>query len=1073
MKKMANNDLTGVGKLRRRLRGLLKTKARSGKKARPTATARKLNTEQETHRLALEAQTELLNHAQLETEAGLARYEDLYDFAPVGYITLHSSGEIILGNIACARLLGCEQDQLLGQRLGDLVVKGNQSVFAEFLEAVFATHQHQTCELMLTHQGRISRTVQIEATHAPGDRECHAVMMDITALKHAALLTQTQGISQVGSWEYDMSSGITLWTQEVYAIHEVDCDYDPSNVELPIAFYTPQDRAQITHALQRAIEWGEPYVLELPFVGARGTHKWVRASGQAEHVDGRVLRVFGNIIDITKRKQAELDRAASAAFAKSTLDAVNEQIAVLDPHGVIFSVNQAWRDFYDNSPKQTKNFNYFIGTNYLTLCKQATGADAYSAAQMAQGIFAVMQGERDSFSMEYACHSPTEQRWFIAKVSRFQDDSGNIVVVHENITERKLAEAKLQTSHDLITKLSAQVPGMLYQFRTCPDGGMHFPYVSDGVQDLYELTPQEARGDAAPLFSIVHPDDLNRLMASIQESAATMQPWLLDFRVNLPHQGLRWHSGFSRPERLDDGSTLWHGFICDTTNRRAMQVALQASEDRFRLAMEANRDGLWDWNITDNSCYFSPACYRMLGYLPNEIPMTSEGWSDLIHPDDLERVNAVKRDCIENRIDGIDLDYRMRTKSGSWTWIQERGQAVLRDAQHRALRIIGTHADITQRRQSKESLRAALHEAERANNAKSRFLAAASHDLRQPLSALGLYVEVLKIGKKVPDEALLGKITKCTAALNELLIDLLDISKLEAGEVRPEGSNFSVFDLMANLVAIHTPEAIRKGLQMRFVPSDLHAHTDSAMFTRVLGNFISNAIRYTPYGGVLIGCRRHQGKTWVEVWDTGIGIPKNKTVEIFEEYRQLRPSENTQGERIGSGLGLAIAAKSAALLGLTIRVQSRQGKGSMFAIELPVVNLPTPTARRQALRAACRIALIDDNVNLLDALGRALEGKGHQVISANNAPALLKLLGDQVPDCIISDYRLLNDGSGLEVISTIRKALGQDIPALIITGDTDPQLIRTMAAKGISVQHKPLDFKVLQDQIAKLVNQES
>jgi diguanylate cyclase (GGDEF)-like protein/PAS domain S-box-containing protein len=225
--------------------------------------------------------------------------------------------------------------------------------------------------------------------------------------------------------------------------------------------------------------------------------------------------------------------------------------------------------------------------------------------------------------------------------------------------------------------------------------------------------------------------------------------------------------------------------------------------------------------------------------------------------------------------------------------------------------------------------------AETANVAKSNFLAAASHDLLQPLAALGLYMEVLKNKMSPPNEKLLTNMTNCVAALSELLPDLLDISKLEAGVVTAESSDFPVSDLLSRLVVVHTPQARNKGLRLRCRPSGLHAHTDPVLLKRILGNLIANAIRYTERGGVLIACRRHQGKTWIEIWDSGIGIPQDKTQEVFEEYRQLAPNNQSRGAGpVGSGLGLSIVAKMAALLGLEIRVQSRLGKGSMFAVEL-------------------------------------------------------------------------------------------------------------------------------------------
>jgi CheY-like chemotaxis protein len=237
----------------------------------------------------------------------------------------------------------------------------------------------------------------------------------------------------------------------------------------------------------------------------------------------------------------------------------------------------------------------------------------------------------------------------------------------------------------------------------------------------------------------------------------------------------------------------------------------------------------------------------------------------------------------------------------------------------------------------------------------------------------------------------------------------------------------------------------------------------------MLGNLLSNALRYTERGGVLIACRRRRGVTWVEVWDTGIGIAEDRTVEIFEEFRQLGDNARNRG----SGLGLAIVAKSAALLGLRVRVRSRPGRGSMFAVELP----PGTTARRLAgarVKArALRIALVEDNPRVRQALVYALSGNGHELVAAGTGQELLSELAGHAPDILISDYRLGDGETGFDVVTAVRAAFGDTLPALLITGDTDPKLMRSMASRGIVVQHKPLDIEALQACIAGLMNDEA
>jgi signal transduction histidine kinase/CheY-like chemotaxis protein len=378
--------------------------------------------------------------------------------------------------------------------------------------------------------------------------------------------------------------------------------------------------------------------------------------------------------------------------------------------------------------------------------------------------------------------------------------------------------------------------------------------------------------------------------------------------------------------------------------------------------------------------------------------------------------------------------------------------------------VVVVHEDITARKETEDALRLAHADAERANRAKSRFLAAASHDLRQPLSALRLYVEVLEHRLAPTDARLYRSMKDCVESLGELLTDLLDLSKLDAGVVRPNNGDFPVAEMFARIQAAHAPEAALKHLNLRFRDSALIAHSDAVLYGRMLGNIVSNAVRYTERGGVLVGCRRHAGRMWVEVWDSGVGIPADKHDEIFEEFRQLDGRQHTRG----SGLGLAIVAKTAALLGLELRLRSRLGKGSMFALELPLGHqLQSRAGGAFVHRPAC-IALAENTALVRDALVYSLEAVGHRVIAAASGSELIGRLGGRAPDLVISDYRLGEHETGFDVICTLKATFGEHLPGIIITGDTDPAIIRSMVDRGIVVYHKPLELGLLRASIAAL-----
>ena len=504
-----------------------------------------------------------------------------------------------------------------------------------------------------------------------------------------------------------------------------------------------------------------------------------------------------------------------------------------------------------------------------------------------------------------------------------------------------------------------------------------------------------------------------------------------------------------------------HIAVSDISARKRAQALQMESEARWKFAVDGAGDGLWDWNIQTGQAFFSTRYKEMLGYAEGDIGTTLDEWTKRIHPDDAPSVYAALQPFIDGKPGSVTVEFRMLHRDGDWRWVLGRGMVVVRDALGKPLRMIGTNSDITERKMAQAELLAAKAEAELANQAKSRFLAAASHDLRQPLAALTLYVDVLKGRATVRDSSLVSKIEACCVSLTDLLTDLLDMSKLDAGVVLVKVSDFAVDDLLKSIATVHSAEANIKGLQLRVRPSPgVIVRTDLLLMTRILGNLIANAICYTNHGGILVACRHRAGALLIEVWDTGVGIPADKTGQVFQEFMQLDEAPS----RAGSGLGLSIVAKTAALLGLPVRVRSKLGQGSVFSIELPAgrasaitASLPYSPPTRPLL-----IGLVEDDAQVAAAMVLALESAGHEVIATMTGKELLTRLGQRAPDIVISDYRLAAGKNGFDVVKATRAVFGNTLPALLITGDTDPVLMRSMAGHGISIHYKPLRMDSLQ-----------
>ena len=376
-----------------------------------------------------------------------------------------------------------------------------------------------------------------------------------------------------------------------------------------------------------------------------------------------------------------------------------------------------------------------------------------------------------------------------------------------------------------------------------------------------------------------------------------------------------------------------------------------------------------------------------------------------------------------------------------------------------------------------EALQARTRELGEANQAKSRFIAAASHDLRQPLHALGLFVDRLHGRVKAAERrGIVEQIDAAVAAMDELFNQLLDISKLDAGVLTPTISDFPIAHLLKRTESIFAATARKKGLSLRIVSNSAWVRSDSILLERILLNLVSNAVGYTARGGIVVGCRRRGRQLRIEVWDSGPGIPKDQHQNIFAEFHQLGVPQHERGS--GLGLGLAIVDRLCRLLDHQIELTSVVGNGSRFSVVIPLVVAPALTAEPKAsVHAALGsisgklVVVIDDDALVLDSTGGLLRGWGCDVVTAASAHVALVGLAerDRTPDLIISDYRLSDGQNGIEAIEKLREAFNLSIPAFLISGDTAPERLREARASGYHLVHKPVRPRALRAMLGQFL----
>ena len=416
------------------------------------------------------------------------------------------------------------------------------------------------------------------------------------------------------------------------------------------------------------------------------------------------------------------------------------------------------------------------------------------------------------------------------------------------------------------------------------------------------------------------------------------------------------------------------------------------------------------------------------------------------------------------------IDHQMEiVLPGSGRRIFQISARVLREAPLANRKILVAFVDVTEDKRTNMALEAAKSEAERANAGKSRFLAAASHDLRQPLQTISLLQGMLE--KRIHDEPtlkLVHRLDETVGTMASMLDKLLDINQLEAGMVRPSIIDFPVTNLLDVLKTEFTYHAATNGLDWRVAACGLTIRSDPRLLEQIIRNLLSNALKYTISGKLLLGCRRHGDKLRIEVWDTGPGIPKAELKAIFEEFHQLDNPARESSK--GLGLGLAIVQRLADLLGHDIDVRSRLGLGSVFSIDVPIVpNAPAIPLPRSQIKPAefhqqrGTVLVVDDDPAILEMLQLLLEDEGLQTITAADGPEAMRAL-NAAPiqlDLIVADFNLPNGLNGLETIARVQKLQTAPIPSIILTGDISTKSLREIAQHGSIHLNKPVKAKDL------------
>lgn len=507
-----------------------------------------------------------------------------------------------------------------------------------------------------------------------------------------------------------------------------------------------------------------------------------------------------------------------------------------------------------------------------------------------------------------------------------------------------------------------------------------------------------------------------------------------------------------------DSGLLILSTIRDITLRKQGEAALARERAFSNSLIETAPTIILLLDLEGRILTVNPYLEQLSGYRAEDV-LGMDWFTIFVPEEDREEIwvlfrNVVREGSIAGHINPI------RLRDGTLRHIQWHAKT-LADPQGHTVGLLNVGHDVTERITYEEALKRAQEIAEQADRSKSRFLATASHDLRQPLQSIGLYLSVLSRQLDQPrQQEISGKIRQSLDTMGQLLNALLDISKLESGSVSPEKRDFPLTELVERIVTDNLPHAENKALTLEFRGEEPIVHSDPALLQRVIENLVSNAIRYTEEGAVMIECRCTEGTAHIEVADTGSGIPQDALEKIFEEYYQLENA--ARDRRKGLGLGLSIVRHIARLLDHPVHAESALGEGSTFRVEVPLGRAADRPAE-SGLRAVERrtgderplVLLVEDDPAVVDATQLLLESTGVRVETASNGDdALDRIRTGVCPDIVISDYRLTRY-SGIEVIERVRTLVGE-IPAVLMTGDTLSREV-DRDSQSYEVLRKPVD----------------
>lgn len=738
---------------------------------------------------------------------------------------------------------------------------------------------------------------------------------------------------------------------------------------------------------------------------------------------------------------------------------IGQSAAILDSYSIALVVVKDRHIVWANQAMHT-----IFGYGRNELIGQPTRIlfiDQASYERFGEEVYSVLREDK-SYN---GCH-PQKRKdgslgWFECNISRFKGHSDMAVGAIVDRTESYRAFQQLEESESRYRQVVEDQTEVISRF--LPNST--FIFVNDVFCRVFGKSADELIGHR--WHPVAHPDDLSMIEARLRTMSPVHPVVTIENRVLIAGGEQRWMQFVNRGFFDTDGTLKEIQSVGrDITYLKQVESDLREKEDTLQRAQSVGRIGSFSMSHDAETFSISQETARLFDLDDNGVATVNE-WFSRIHPEDQAKAESAW--CAALKGAPYDLTYRIIVR-GQMRWIHALA-ALQFDGRGQFANVVGTVQDISELKQTELNLLKAQQKAEKANQAKTRFLAAASHDLRQPLQAILILLEVIAGSQlDASQKDMVEQLTSSSKSLADILNQLLDLSRLESGTIQAVPEVVDTEDLMKTINKEFSSLAATKQL-----PLDLFfsrrcplLFTDKNLLLNLLRNLVGNAVKFTKKGRVLLAIRRQRKRALIQVWDSGIGIPQEAQDSIFDEYVQIGNLERDRSK--GVGLGLAIAKNLAKLLDTEIRCRSRVGKGSVFEFTVLLRSTHQNDDRSLALENATnghasqlldrRILIVEDDPDLAKALKLAFETHDLQVLlfdSAENAMASSTLW---TADYYLCDYRLPGM-DGLQFLDVLRKNATKTIKAALLTGENSPDSLARMNESGWPILRKPVPFETL------------